>query len=650
MAQYTFGVAAGDQQRAPAWPTVRPCAACTVEAYAAAAYVQATRGRDGNTLIIVTRPVADTAEIGETHVVARRSATQALADVIRPPEHDYNRTALTEAENAADVARATATHADPLVEVIADLIAGRTGRLLDHLAATGELPKYHRVAFAADEARTSLDQLLRSAELAGHDPAQVLRDAVTATSLDGSTSVAQVLHFRIRTALDGKLAPQVASFADLIPRDVVLQDRPGLDALAHTADARRVELGTELAPAPPQWACEALGPVPDAATDPAGRAEWEHRAGWAASYREWAEHTDEQDPLGSAPPAGLAEKHAVFRTAHGALELSTAGAAEEAMSERRLRALVTAWEREQNFAPRYVADDLEAAHDVLRRARTDATVWGARADAESDPIEADQLRAAADQAARRVVELEPIVADLEFADDVRTAWRLDTEVTRDKAERARHAVGLRGIDLDNPGERVTAQEWLDAHLAEQLVADAERAITEHDVADTDHVDDSRHDDSSGVDNVGLAEGGQPQPDRDDHRHERDERGHDNAPDPDPHPDAREDHPGEGEVMIEPAAADIRETSTPDPGERADPQRRWAPLRDEATAIVERARLAMAEIDARSAAEAAEQAHTADVPADEDDRRDELINWAADDLPDDARSTGDADGDEDVLGR
>ena len=47
---------------------------------------------------------------------------------------------------------------------------------------------------SAAEARTTLDPLLRSVELAGHDPEQALTDAVTSASLDGSTSVAQVLH------------------------------------------------------------------------------------------------------------------------------------------------------------------------------------------------------------------------------------------------------------------------------------------------------------------------------------------------------------------------------------------------------------------------------------------------------------------------
>ena len=147
--------------------------------------------------------------------------------MIRPPEHDLNRTALTEAETAAEQARATAAHADPLLAVIADQLDGRTARWLDHLAATGQLSEAHRLAFAADEARGSVEQLLRRVELAGHDPQRVLADAVTHTSLDGATSVAQVLHFRIRSALEGRLTPQVDGYGDLIPRNTLPESEPG---------------------------------------------------------------------------------------------------------------------------------------------------------------------------------------------------------------------------------------------------------------------------------------------------------------------------------------------------------------------------------------------------------------------------------------
>jgi hypothetical protein len=559
--------------------------------YAASAYVQLTRGREANVAFVVTRNVADDADTGETRTIAPRTAADVLADVIRLPEHDPNRTALTEAEDAAHHARATGTHVDPLIEVISEHLTGRASRWLDQLAAIGDLPEHHRVALAADEARGSLDQLLRAAELAGHDPAHVLHDAVTSGSLDKSSSVAQVLHFRIRTALDGKLVPQVATYADLLPRRLSENTRDGLEGLAAVADARRVELGAELAADPPRWAREALGRVPD--NDP-GRVDWEHRAGWAASYRELVGHTDDRDPLGAAPPAGLAEKHALFRTAHDALDLPFAGADEEAMTEGRLRCRVAAYEREQAWAPRYVADELEAAHEALRRHRDDATVWAARADTEIDPLGADQLRAAAEQAAAAAEQLAVQVEALEQADAARTAWWLETAVTRDNAERSRVGLALRGIDPDDPAEQHTSTEWLDLEHAAREAEDVEREIhDEHDL--TDHPSHHEPDHPSDEDAVGV---------------------------------------------VEPAPRDIRDTSTPDPSEYADPaDPRRVPVPDRTADIVERGQAAVAEIEQRAHAEDAARARADEAEPDDDARRAELARWADDDTSDDTSDDG-----------
>ena len=619
---------------------------------AAAAYVQLTRGREGNTAFVITRNTNTDAATGETHTIAERDAAAVLADAIRPADVDPNRTALTEAEHADQQSRSTMTQVDPMLAVIAEDLNGRTATLLDRLAADGTLPEHHRVELAADEARGTLDQLLRTAELASHDPAQVLRDAVTSTPLDGATSVAQVLHFRIRTALDGKLDPQVHSYADLIPRAVRdnldAANRGGLHALAEAADARRADLGAQLAADPPQWAREALGPVPDAAADPGGRAVWEQRAGWAGSYRELVDHDDPTDPLGAAPPAGLVEKHAVFRAAHHALDLPDAGADEEAMSEGQLRARVVAARREEVWAPRYVADELDATHEALRTARTDATVWAARAAAEPDPHEAAQLRAAAQDAHEQAAQLAGQVAALTAADDARSLWLIETTVTRERGERALLALGWRGIDVDRPDDRVTGQEWLDADTAAKLAADPDRPITEHDLlptehtdaehTDTEHTDDHRTEDRSDeADAPGkeLPEVDAPQPELPDVE----------LPDVEL-PEWEEIEVPEGELpdraeevgLPEAQVPDIREVATSDAGERVDPkQRRRVPLVDETHATVDRARLAVVEVEARRAAEAAalnvdepDLDETPDVRPDgldDEARREELIRWA-----------------------
>lgn len=297
-----------------------------------------------------------------------------------------------------------------------------------------------------------LERLLRTVEVAGHDPA-VLHDTVASRDFTDAHSPAQVLHKRISTAPDGRLTPQLTSYAELIPAGLPGTVQDHLAVLAEAADDRRPELGERVAIDPPQWAREALGPVPDI---PVERAEWEHRASWAAAYRELTDHDRDADPLGAAPPAGLAENHAAWHAAHAALDLPDAGADEGKLADGRLRARVRAYEREETWAPRYVADDLAAAEQRAERARAGAELWTARAAATDDPTET-QLRAAAEQARAFAAEATRMAADLEAVDDACAAWWLHTAVTRDNAERARAEPGNRGIDLDAPADQITAE-------------------------------------------------------------------------------------------------------------------------------------------------------------------------------------------------
>ena len=374
-----------------------------------------------------------------------------------------------------------------MLTVVADRLAGRTERWLDQLAATGALPAHHRVALAADEARTTLDPLLRSVELAGHDPAQALTDAVTSASLDGSTSVAQVLHFRIRTAHKGRLHPAGRPATPICCRATSSRTRRPRSRRSPThADARRAELGAELAADPPQWAREALGPVPDAADDPDGRA----RVGAAGRVgrllpRAGRPHRRRRPARRRTPGRAGGEARPVPRRAHRprpARRRRRRGSHVRRPAARPGRRVGTRTTRRAPLRRRRTrSHPRRAAH---ARA-TDATVWAARADTHPDPLEADQLRAAAAQAAEHAERLAAAVRDLEFADDVRAVWRADTAVTRDHAERARVAAGLKGIDLDNPAERVTAQEWLDAHLVAQLAAEHDQPVTDTDLAPDD---------------------------------------------------------------------------------------------------------------------------------------------------------------------
>jgi hypothetical protein len=393
---------------------------------------------------------------------------------------------------------------------------------------------------------------------------------VAARALDGAKSPARVLHGRIADELRGSLTPRLTSYSDLIPPRLPEDTRARLQQLADRADDRRHELGERTAVEAPQWAREALGPVPD---DPIARADWEHAAGWAAAHRELAGHTDEADPLGAAPPAVLAEQHAAWRAAHDALHLPDGGGDEDELTDGHLRGRVRAMEREETWAPRYVGDDLAAAEHAAQRHRADAQVWAARAETVQDPDDAQRLRDDAAKAQAEADALAERVADLDAADLARARWYAATAATRDAATRARGALEVRGIDPDDPDERVNAAEWLAAHRAEQAAEDAHREIDEATVYD---------------------------PVQDGER----------AP----------QYEAEG-PQLETAVADVRDVSQPDAAEHADPQQRHrVPTVDETAEAVARAQAALAEIAARREADATRE-------AEETTRRDDLDRWS-----------------------
>jgi hypothetical protein len=488
------------------------------------------------------------------------------------------------------------TQVDRMADLIRDTNAGRLAATLDRLTAEGHLTPDERARLAADDAFGTLERLLRTAELAGHHPEQVLTAAVTARTLDSATSPAQVLHYRIAKRLEGRLTPRIHdSAADLIPHhlrdDATAATRCPADqqraallhAYADAADNRRHELGARTAADPPAWALDALGPVPTGDTGEAviARQEWEHRAGWAAAYRELVGHTDEHDALGTAPGAGRVEHRMLYRAAHEALDLPEAGDEEAGMTTGRLRCRAAAYERERAWAPRWVEDELAATHERHQRLTADATVWDAHADAtDTTADDAAQLRADAAKAREEAAPLAEQIADLERVDHAWAQWYTDTAVTRDLAERSRHELRSRGVDIDNAPDRATAAEWLDAHHAAQADEERYAAITGDDILDDDlTASRAGGDDRTRIDDSWPADTGVP---------------------------------------------DIRQTAVADPTETADPavRRRVLTLVESAQAVA-KAQAALVEIAARREVDAAREAE------DEAARRDQLNRWAAD---------------------
>ncbi len=543
---------------------------------AAGAYVPGTRGRESNTFYVVTKALADDAETGQTLTASERSAQAVLADALTADREE--RTALAQREQAELDERSTMTHVDRLIDVVArHVTAGRMAATLDQLTAEGALTPQERERIAADDAFGSLERLLRTAELAGHDPAAVLTAVVVDDrGLQTATSPAQVLHHRIAHALAGRLTPNVTDLADLIPADAPPEWAAYLRDRAEAGTNRRHELGAEIAEQAPSWAVEALGPVPDSGADVLGRQEWERRAGWAAAYRELVGWDDDRDALGDAPAPAMAEKAALFRATHRELGLLDVSAEEADLTDGQLRARVAGYEREEVWAPRFVEPELDATNRRLDEVRTDVTIWNARADApDTTPEDAVQLREAAAVAEREAAALAALVADLEEIDHARGVWFAHSAQSRERWHRARTELRARGIDPDDPDDRVTGEEWLNAHVDEQAVEERTREIREDfelDEARTEH----------------------------------------------PHHLADVD-----EVPVETDAPDIRDTAVPDPTEKMHPAaRRRVPAVDSTTQGVAVAQAALVEIARRQKADAERAAHDAEENA----RRTDLTRW------------------------
>ncbi|MGH3770201.1 MAG: MobF family relaxase [Pseudonocardiaceae bacterium] len=528
-----------------------------------ALYVMFTRGSGTNTVWTITQDGH-----GQAHDLPARTAHAVLADIMEAPRDDMSATA--EWEQADAEARSIARHGDRMIERAKEVTAHRTSVLLDELAAEGALAPWDREALAADDSSWSLQRLLRTAELAGHDPTDVLTTAIAHRDLGGTHHPAHALYARIERRLRDKLEPMVSSFADLIPHGVPAAWRAWFTNRAAAADDRRRELGTDAAERAAPWAVRALGPVP---ADPIAREEWEHKVGWAAACRELTGHTAQDDPLGAAPPAALAEKHALWRTAHAKLDLPDAGDRERVATEGRLRCVVRAWDRERSWAPRRVADELAETTQAATRARADATVWNARASAAQDPAQAAHARAHALAAQTHADDMAARAVELEFADDTHAQWYVHTAPTRDAAFRARVELATRGINLDDLAERVTTEEWWAAHQQEAREEDAYRLVTD----ETDLHDTTWEQTRADADRL--------------------------AP----------DH------TTETAVPDIRDHSTPHPTEYADPTGPpvTSPVDDSAVAVT-RAQTALAEMQARREYEHFRQ-------QDQDENADELVS-------------------------
>src|SRR3954451_24940956 len=111
------------------------------------------------------------------------------------------------------------------------------------------------------------------------------------------------------------------------------------------------------------------GAVPEAAME---RLEWDSRAGAVAAYREAASFDDAERAIPSAPGLTSTEKRAAWWDAWEALGRPSETRAEAALPEGRLQARVSAWQREQQWAPAHADASMRQSELDAETARTEA--------------------------------------------------------------------------------------------------------------------------------------------------------------------------------------------------------------------------------------------------------------------------------------
>ena len=236
---------------------------------------------------------------------------------------------------------------------------------------TDALPDAHR-AELGPQARW-LWRTLRTAELAGLDPADVLTTAISQRSLTGARDMASVIDARIRRRIAGMVPVPQPPWAQRIPEVVQPGHKQYAADLAAAMDKRTQHIGEHAAEHQPPWAVSALGPVPG---DPLDRLAWQHNASAVGAYRELAGITDPADPIGPEPVAADPDLRAAWHDASACL-----GPADRpdvrALPDGELHLLRDEYPAETAWAPRYVTDALRH----IRIAAADAEVQAMRRDA-----------------------------------------------------------------------------------------------------------------------------------------------------------------------------------------------------------------------------------------------------------------------------
>jgi conjugative relaxase-like TrwC/TraI family protein len=362
------------------------------------------------------------------------------------------------------------------------------------------LPEAHRGEFGP-QARW-LWRTLRTAELAGLNPAEVLTTAISQRSFTGARDIAAVIDARIRRRITGMVPLPQAPWAQRIPKTVQPVLEQYVTDLAAVMDQRTERIGEHAAERQPPWAITALGPVP---ADPLDRLAWQHNAAAIGAYRELAGITDPAQPIGPEPISGDPDLRAAWHDAFACLG-PAGGPDVRALPDGDLHLLRAGYHAHTAWAPRYVSDALRsiriaAADAELQAIRRDALARASRDNGQADTAAAHHKLAGSYRAMAQMYRSYEMT--LAATEEDRHQWQTITEQPRrlaiaaDNELRRRHPghtlpplrsaepepvteTGQAQIDLTPGGHMTETAQWItdlkERHAAfARIIADRRNA-------------------------------------------------------------------------------------------------------------------------------------------------------------------------------
>jgi hypothetical protein len=295
---------------------------------------------------------------------------------------------------------------------------------------TDALPEAHRGELGP-QARW-LWRALRTAELAGLDPAEVLTTAIRQRSLTGARDIASVIDARIRRRIAGLVPLPQPAWCQRIPDHVPAGHGQYAAGLAAAMDQGTQRIGEHAAEHQPPWALSALGPVP---ADPLDRLAWQHKASAIGAYRELAGITDPAEPIGPEPVAADPDLRAAWHDAFACLGPAH-GPDVRALTDGDLHLLRDGYRTETQWAPRYVTGALRnirigAADAELQAIRRDALARASRDHDRPDAAAANEKLAGSYRAMAAIYRSYELT--LAATEQDRRQWQAITEQPRQLA-------------------------------------------------------------------------------------------------------------------------------------------------------------------------------------------------------------------------